>query len=322
MARSAIRIGSATTLRAVFTDDAGIPVQATSVTVDLFAPGLDPDVDAPTVSNLVPAYLGEGVFEVVLTAATPEGIWIDQWTGTIAGAVTVANLSFTTIQGGTVESYPTFGLNDNNVVEITIDKTVANLDGLTLGEDFTVTFTTTYTPLWSSVRKVQLEVGGLISGIPPDTINLAIFEASLEAEELTWKKGLQNNGLYQHARREYVTCRAASTLLNNVMGGGLLKSKALADFHVVYDTQAARELLRRTLDCADKWAGQLAAGGGANASRAPRMVVKGDLDPDRPDMRRSMDEGGTKLPVANTALRYPGTRRHLRTGIKPRGRLW
>ncbi len=319
--RASVRVGQTGFLRAQFTDDAGLPVQATSVTVDLFDPTLDPDVDTPTESGLTPVYLGEGVFELEITAEGPEGRWIDQWTGTIAGTSTVANLSFEVIAGGAIEAYPTFGLNPNNVVEVTLSKEIASTDGTLLGEDFTFSFTTTYTPLWSSVRKVRLEIGALIKNIPDDTINLALLEASLEAEEMNWKKELVNTTLYQHARREYVTCRASGTLLNNILGGGLLKSKMLADFQVQYDTQATRDLLGRVLDCADKWAGQLVAGGGANVSRNPRMVIKGDLDPDRPDSRRMMDETPGE-PMANTAYRYPNTRRYLRTGVKPRGRLW
>lgn len=319
--RDPVRVGEQVKLRALFTDDAGMPIEATSVTVDLFAPGLDPDIDTPTSTGLVPVYLGEGVFELTFTASAPEGSWTDVWTGDIVGITTSVSLSFTTIEGGTIEAYPLAGLNNNNVVEVILLGTIANTDGIELGEDYTFNFTTTYSPLYSSVRKVRLEVGALIRDIPDDTLNLSLLEASLEADELNFRKDPINASFFQHARREYVTCKAASILLTNIMAAGQLKSKTLDNFSVTYDTQSLHNLSNKLLDCSDKWAGQLAAGGGLNVLRRPQMVVKGDLDPDRPDMRRSIDEyDDSKIPAANTSYKYPGTRRSVR-GFR-KNRLW
>ena len=47
-------------------------------------------------------------------------------------------------------------------------------------EDYSFYFTTTYNPLYSSIRKLRLEVGAFISNVPDDTVNLAIFEACRE----------------------------------------------------------------------------------------------------------------------------------------------
>lgn len=326
--RSPIRVGQTGILRAVFTDDAGLPIEATNIEVNLYAPNLDPDIDTPTVSGLTPTYIGNGVYQLEVTGVAPEGRWIDQWSGDILGVETTVNLAYNVMSGGVIVAYPTFGLNCNNVIEITLSEDITSIEGISLTEDYILTFTTEYSPLYSSVRKVRLEVGGMLLDVPDDTVNLAIFEASLEANELTWRKCLTNKGFYEHARREYVTCKAAGVLLNNIAGaGGLLKSKTLDNFQVVYDTSSLRNAIDKSLDCADKWMGQLAAGGGLNASRNPRMVVKGELDPDRPEMRRSMDEHSRdNIPAANTAYRHPGHRRSVK-GYKPprgggRGGLW
>lgn len=317
--RDSIRVGTTGRLRARFVDAAQQPIQATTVTVDLFAPGLNPDVDPPTVSSLVPTYLGEGVFELVFTASGPGGLWADKWTGTILGTPTSATQHFTAISTGTVVSYPIHGLGENTLVEIILSKNIESLDGVSLTEDFSFFYTTTYNPLYSSVRKVKLDAGGLLGNIPEDTINLAILEASIEADVLNFRKEVINNNVFLHARRQYVTCLAAHGLAQNVLAnGGVIKSKALADFKVDYDVNILGDLLNRLNDCIKKWEAQVQTGGGARTVRGPKMVVKGELDPDRPAVGKmwySLNPG--EQPIGNNKYRVPGSRRW-RTGWSPR----
>lgn len=318
--RDPVRVGDTIKLRACFTDSAGEPLQATSVTVNLFEPDLDPDVDTPTVSGLVPTYLGEGVFELETTALAPGGTWVDQWTGDILGTTTTVNLTFGVMDSGAIYEYPRFGLYKNNLVEITLDSSIASTSGTTLGSDFVSRFTTEYSPLWSSVRKVRLEAGGLIGNIADDTINLAILEASLEADVISFA-GSKNAKLYQHARREYVTCRAGQILASNILAsGGILKSKLLSDFRVDYDTAGLLELLDRLGGKCHKWESQVMSGGETRHSRRPRGVVKGELDPDRPMIGRlwTSHRNGEK-PIGNRKV-LPAGRRRYRKGYVPRNK--
>lgn len=309
--RSAVRVGSEGSLRVRFLDAAGEPVEATSVTVDLFEPELDPDVDPPTVAGLVPTYLGNGVFEVTFTATAPGGRWLDQWTGTILGTETISVQQFTVLSDGVIVTYPLSGLNKNTLVEVTLPSTISDIDGNTLGDDYTFFFTTTYDPLYSSVRKVRLAAGGLLKTLPEDVINLAILEASLEADIINFNKNIINQKLFEHARREFVTCSASNILAQNVLAnGGVIRSKMLADFKVDYDVNVLGDLLNTVNDCIKKWEGQVQSGGGTRTLRSPQMVIKGENDPDRPAVGRhwhSMQQG--ELPVGNTKLRASGTRR-------------
>src|SRR5678815_2490442 len=92
-------------------------------------------------------------------------------------------------------------------VVITLSEDIADVDGVTLGSEQIFYFTTIYTPLYSSVRKVRLEIGAYITNVVDDTINLAIFEASLEADQISFNQGNETE-FFRFARKEWVTCKA------------------------------------------------------------------------------------------------------------------
>jgi hypothetical protein len=313
--RDPIRVGQQGRLRVQFFDAAGQPIEATSVTVDLFAPGLNPDVDTPTITGLIPTYNGQGVFELLVTAIGPGGQWADRWTGSILGTPTIAVQKFSVISDGIIASYPIHGLGENTLVEILLSKDITSINGVSLDEDFGFFYTTSYNPLYSSVKKVKLDAGGMIGNLPDDTINLAILEASIEADVLHFRKAIINENVFVHARRQYVTCLAAQGLAQNILAnGGVVKSKALADFKVEYDVNILGDLLRSLNDCCKKWEAQIQTGGGARTVRNPRMVVKGELDPDRPATGKlwyGLSSG--EQPIGNNKYRTSGTRRW-RTG--------
>jgi len=234
--REPIRITEAGILRAQFCDSAGDSIDATNIEVNLYAPGLDPDIDFPTVSGLAPVFLGNGVYQLNFTAIPPGGTWIDQWNGDILGTPTTNNFTFEVIDSGNVYNYPVFGVCNNNLLEITLASGIASLDGVNLDEEYEFFFTTEYDPLYADERKLRLEAGGLLTGVPSHTLCTALLEASIEADCITFVTTHINDKLYQHARREYVACKAAMIVASNVLaGGGILKSKKLGDFAVEYD---------------------------------------------------------------------------------------
>lgn len=309
--RDPIRVGTSGVLRVQFLDAAFVPIEATSVTVDLFAPGLDPAVDTPTVAALVPVHIGDGIFELTFTPIAPGGGWIDKWTGTIIGTVTSTTQRFTVLNDGFIASYPLSGLRENQLITLTLDSSISDTSGTSLEEDDVILFTTQYSPLYSSVRKVKLEAGGLLGNIPDDTVNLSILEASIEADVLSFNKTLINSDLYTHAKREYVTSNAAIVLAQNVLAnGGILKSKFLADFKVEYDTGILSSLLDRLHANAKRWLDQIMSGGGARKIRNPQGVVKGEYDPDRPQTGKMWEGIRTgETPIGNTKKLPYGSRR-------------
>lgn len=203
-------------------------------------------------------------------------------------------------------SIPSGIINENNVVTVTLDDSISSSDGTSLSEDYEFYFTSTYTPLYSSLRKVSLEYGAYLSNVPDDTINLAILEASLASGYLTWGPeittltyGTENSveDYYQWARREFVTCKAAETLITNILGVGQgLKSKRLADFEVQYDTKALEQGLEKALGCLGKWEKVMNDRG--LTVKSPTYVVKGEDDPNAPPVGRGWVAPNRGYPVA------------------------
>jgi hypothetical protein len=308
-----IRAGQTIRLRARFRDDLGNPADAGNVYVHIFDPDADVDnLTTATVVSGIPTLLGNGIFEYAFSTPNcgPEGTWTDKWQGDLTCQDIESSLFFTVVASGYIEQLDK-QIHINDIVEITLGSGIADLSGnFHLEEEYEFEFMTTVSPSYSHIRKIRLEAGGFLAEVPDLTLQSHILEASLEADMLTFAPGKVNSQLYQHARREYVTCLTVDGLLSNIASGAL-KSKTLGDLSVQYDTQALRSAHNRARDCMEKWLPQLLAGGGARAASQPSYVVKGERDPDRPMVSRLWKPSG--LPVANDRIRASGQRRATRT---------
>jgi len=321
VARS-VSAGEVIKLRVQFKDDLGKPTTSSNAKVYIF----QPDADTSDVANSIdsdgftPTYLGEGVYEYQYTLpCTPLGVWSDKWIGDLTCQTGVNVLLTFEVASGTSEviSFESPQLSVNNIVSVKLLSTVAATTGESLTEDLQIEFLTALTPFYSNLTKVKLEVGSLISEIKDLTTAMAVLEASLEADSLTFSTVNINEKLFQHARREYVSFASSYTLVTNV-GGNLLKSKTLGDLSVTYDTASHQETLNYLQDMMRKWGDQLMSGGGAKTIRSPKMVIKGVYDVDRPLFDR-MWEGTSatnKRPTANASETSNNIRRSLRTHKK------
>lgn len=259
------------------------------------------------------------------------GTAFDQWQATVNGESLEETFTFSIVDGASIE-LGTTQLYNNNMVFIRLSGDIAATDGSTLGETFESYFTTTYDPLYTSLRRIRLDLGSIISNIPDDTINLAIFEASLEANAFTFVSptGLTTSQMnfFVFARRQFVTCLAALILLGAVTSqGGVVgsKKKRLADLEITSSSGQGKldDLIEKAEHCKVKWEATLssAAEVGPGTSSRPSMVIKGTSDPDRPTIGR--DYGNTQndpYPAANGSYLTRWTRRWKR-GYYP-GNRW
>ena len=199
-------------------------------------------------------------------------------------------------------------LTGNNLVTISLDAALSNTSGVYLGETYDFSFSTAYTPLYCSARRLRLAAGQYMTGIPDDTLYLAIHLASMEADERTWNKTDMEPDFYNFVRSEWTCCRATQTILSNTIGGpGRPKRKQLGDLAVEYDTtkETVSIPLNRVQVCLDKWEKELQAGG--RAIQKPLYSVKGEWDVDRPQIGRqwlhTRDWLNTQTPAANMRVR-------------------
>ena len=238
--------------------------------------------------------------------------------GAITKTLTVsgAALTITFTGAGDVD---TSQVHNNNMVFIQLDKTISSTtEDDTLDDDFIWYFTTTYTPMYSAVRRVRLDLGALVVTVPDDTINLAIFEASLEAQALTFgtpeARTASMTRFFAFARRQYTTCLAEIILLNAISGGSIIeggKSKRLADLQISYDGGQLNNLLDMAISCTAKWRATLTSAGeiSPGTSQRPSMVIKGIMDVDRPEIGRDWQPTSTytgleeEYPAANVKTR-------------------
>ncbi|MAE81949.1 MAG: hypothetical protein CMB80_04380 [Flammeovirgaceae bacterium] len=314
-----VTAGDIVKLRIQFKDDLGKPTEAQNVSLFIFQPGIDTSDNTLSIDSngFTPTYLGEGVYEhQYTTPCTPVGEWSEKWTGDlICQAGLTATMTFTLVAGASeLVAFEGPQLFDNNLVSIKLLPGIASTAGDVFTEELEIEFLTNVTPSYSNLTKVNLEVGSLITGVKDLTSALSILEASLEADSLSFASTEINSDLFKHARREYVTAASSFKLVSNI-GGNLLKSKALGDLSVTYDTASHKDTLEHLQEMMRKWGDQLMSGGGAREIRSPKGVVKGSLDSDRPSFDRMWEPTSStnKMPVGNSSGKTISGRRSLRT---------
>jgi len=314
---------------------------ATSVIGDPITPEAAASTTTFSVSAMTPAdgasnvVIPAGEYEISVTfsdnidpASVVSGVDLSVFTESVTGESDINAEGFCIVEPSVNNKVLTITVASglllrNNLVTVTLDSTIQSTGSTALGSDHEFSFSTEYYPMYCTLRKMRLMIGAYIDSIANDTVNLAIFVASQEADLLTWNKDNLSDEYYQFARGQWTCCRAAQLLLMNTIGGsGSLKSKRLGDFAVEYDTSGnVMKPLTNAEDCLIKWEGAIMAGG--RQVQTPISVVKGELDVDRPPIGRGWLHArslhGTQTPVANRRLRLWTSRRYRSVFSRRRG---
>ena len=262
-------------------------------------------------------------FDSVIDVATvASGISVEVYTEAVDGDVAIPAsgicISNPSVSGIRLTITVASGcLLENNLVTVTLDKTIASTGGTELGSDYQFWFTTTYNPYYCTLKRMRLDIGAYIPNIPDDTVNLAIFHASQGADALTWNASASTDvsQYFSYVRTQWTCCKAQETLLiNAIRGEDRLKAKQLGDLKTEY-YQAPSDALDRALACLERL--ELALHAGGAAVQVPQMVVKGELDPDRPNVGRLWYRSdNTQMPASNTRSQLSTSRRY-RSGYYP-----
>lgn len=298
-----------------------------SVSSNFYVSSIDPSEGEYGVDISTDPYIGEVitiVFSDTLDTSTVTTSTVTVETDSPLGDDSIAtlteDLSYTIVVSGTTITITLEPgqLYQNNIVVITLDKSIANTDGDALGSDYVSYFATTYTPLYTGIRRIMLDIGSVLSTtIKDETIYLAILEASLQAEAFSYVTSIGNVKLYNLAKQEYTACLAERILVSGVGFNSDKLSKRLGDLSVsrgVGDDNLKDELA----NCIEYWELPLKSGGNIdpNGSVSPRVSVKGAWASDRITVSRQWEPTNrifSYRSVANTTKSTRNSRRRQRT---------
>ena len=253
-----------------------------------------------TVASIVPAFrayeIDPGLAEIVITfseAPDPTTVIADNFSVATASVngnplhETQGEISFSISLSGnvvTLELDPD-QLQINNLVQVEVENVEDVTDG-TMLTPYASFFTTTYSPLYTGIRRIRLDLGPFIATVPNETIMLAAYEASLYVDTISFVQVVSNPGYLAFAKRELATCMAELILLRGSVGLSLGQdmSKTLADLKVSRgggdaDSNAKQKDLE---ECVARWKVPVQTGAAASpdTSLKPTYTVKGAVAED------------------------------------------
>lgn len=357
MSRSGVRIGNTISLRTITTDSLGelvstdvLPqvyiydasVDTETMLAEIEALTFDSAIEGPVAPTLLTAGFYELEYEVPVGEV---GTWRDVWIADIEGVSINDYLTFVVTEGGVLTTQV---LSNNELITIELDSTIANLaEDKTLGEDITITWATTISPLYASPDLIRLEAGPWIEWLPDLTLAIYIHIASKEADYISGLSGCSvgkcNIKNFNFARMKFVTFDAALRAL--LLPGGYTQSlvgsaanasgqKSLGDLSINLGSSrisTSSGVDQNTLDYLrkqkDDWWAVVNAGGCIvpGQGQGPTYAVRGICDPDRKFAGRlwlNPDAYGYAQPSPNTKVLLAGHRRTRFAHIPRSGRRW
>lgn len=285
--RKSAPVGQYVTLRAMFSDPAGKPIEIDSGTVYIYdsAPSSsfgeivssgDYSESFDSITSI--ERVGEGFYEVnYLVPDTQEGTWNDLWVVEINGIKTYSYFSFNVKKQNRIQLQM---IGENTLVVVLLSPDIADTSGNTLGEEYQLAFSTKYNPYYASPDLVRLEVGQMLDPIPNDTLSLFIHWASKEADAITGAK-VRNRQMYDMAKTKFVvydTALRALMLPVNLAG----KTKRLGDL-MIQNESSFRDVIPELKKLREEWFRVVNAGGNIVPGQglSPTYAVKGIKDPNR-----------------------------------------
>lgn len=228
--RLGVLSGQSLSLKTVFTDDTGMPIDADALpevyiydeSVDLAT--IQSEVEAATYTSalagpLSPTNLSTGFYELdyMVPSGSNEGTWHDVWVADIDTLPVSSILMFEVKTGADISDQ---ALSKNKLLVIELDSTIAST-GLTpvktLGQDIIVGFSTIYTPLYASPTLLRMEAGALLGVLPDDTLALMLYWSSKEADFIA--RNPKHGSMIAFARAKYVVYDTILRIIN--LPGGL-----------------------------------------------------------------------------------------------------
>lgn len=189
-------------------------------------------------------------------------------------------------------------LYQNNIIKIQLTSSIKDTTGNALSE-YNSYFATEYTPLYTGIRRVRLDLGPLIANIPNETILFAIWEASLSVDAVMFTSTISNLGYLNFAKRELATCIAELFLVRGSQGltAGDRMSKTLGDLSVSRSGAhiSGEDRENDLQECIARWTQVVQSGGllTPDTSVKSKYAVKGSLSEDAIGFGRTWEPTST-----------------------------
>jgi len=272
--RDGVPVGQTVTLQAIFIDSTNKPMDYDSISIKIYDPSgsLQSTVTSAT-------KISTGFYEITysLSATATVGSWSDIWTATISGVEVVGTYSFSVQTMGTAVAQVISG---NTLIVVLLDETIADTDGNTLASDIQYTFSTRYSPYYTSPDLIRLECGTWLDSIPSDTLSLMIHWSSKEADFITPQGAQTSSTSYLTARTKFIIFDVALRCLTLPASGGG-GTKKLGDLLIKKDGSFSN-IIQDLKDKREEWFRVLNAGATIVPGQgfAPAVAMKGQYHPE------------------------------------------
>jgi len=245
------------------------------------------------------------------------GFYKEEWTALIDGVDTVFDFDFEVTSGGKIINHQNM-IDYNQLILITIDESIADVDGNTLEQTEEVFFCTEFNPYYAPIEMLRVECGTWMNDIPDDTLALAIHWSSMKADQITCKKPVGPN--YYYARTRFVLFDAAISLFTMPVGsyGSNSKThKTLGDLSVQNSDLDLdiKDLLKEYKEQKEEWLRVVNAGGHITIGQSlgPTFASKSAKRADHNLVSRQWHDPWNEyywLPTNNSKYKKPGEEKY------------
>ena len=282
-----VNVGATVRLKIFLLDDCGDPIDAAPSALTITQPNgailIAGDNNVPAIESGT-----EGIYYIDLRSVDTDqtGTYTEKWTVVINDKTKIQEFTFVVEDGAdaTVNALAN-QLSENEMIIIELDKTIADTDAKILDTTQYLYFTTKYNPYYCSTDMLRMEVGPWVEDVPEDTLALAIYWSSVEADHITCNTPVKADRI-AFARSRFVMYDAAIKMLSMPISpsGEAGGSKRLGDLMVEsgkldYDIKALLQELKAEKD--EWWrvlnaGGQIVPGQGLGPSYAEKGIARDD----------------------------------------------
>jgi hypothetical protein len=258
-----------------------------------------------------------GFYYIDFSTTDLSGIYKEEWIALIDGVEIAFDFEFEVTSGGKIINRQN-KIDYNQLILITIDESIEDVDGNLLGETEEMFFCTEFNPFYAPIEMLRVECGTWMNDIPDDTLALAIHWSSIKANQITCKKPVGPN--YYYARTRFVLFDAAISLFTMPVGsyGSNSKThKTLGDLSVQNSDLDLdiKDLLKEYKEQREEWFRVVNAGGHITLGQSlgPTFASKSAKRPDHNLISRQWHDPWNEyfwIPTNNSKYRKPGEEKY------------